>query len=171
MEYYNINKKRIPVLGFYNNYNLNIMKELTYFKNNNILISNDYVFLITNKNNLEYLINFNNNYLLIGIKIKHINEIKNCNIKPNFILINKLKHDIINYCKKNNILIFFNGTLNKLKIPKNFLIKYNKTNNQLKIRYLIDLGLIFICNNKINKSNIKIFDFCLDNDDYNFLLN
>ena len=37
MEYYNINKKRVPVLGFYNNYNFNNKNELTYFKNNNIL--------------------------------------------------------------------------------------------------------------------------------------
>ena len=49
MEYYNINKKRIPVLGFCNNFNNNFnnKNELTYFKN--ILIFNDYIFLITKK--------------------------------------------------------------------------------------------------------------------------
>ena len=172
MEYFTINNKRIPVLGFllsdFNNYNIN--SPLIYI-NDSIIMLNDSPLVIANQNNYLNLILLNNNNILIGLNIDDFSFLYNLNIKPHFIIINNFNIEIINYCKNNNILIIYFGKLLDINISNKIIKKYKKTKNQIIIRFLLDMGLIFISNELLNNNDINVFNFCLDNDDINFLIN
>ena len=90
MEYYNVNKKRIPVFGFSSNLKIENKKELIYFDKSNLLISKNYLLIITTPKNLEYYKNVNINTLLFGVKISNLKTLKNLKTIPNFIILSKI---------------------------------------------------------------------------------
>lgn len=86
---------------------------------------------------------------------------------------------LVNYCKKNNMVVTSYGPFMKgeaLKMPYIISLgeKYNKSPAQIIIRYLIDRNIIAIpksIHNDRIEENFNVFDFKLTNDEVNEILN
>ena len=110
--------------------------------------------------------------------------LKICRVKP---AINQIErhpmfqqNDIVNYCKENGIQVMsyspvarHNKELFNSKILKRIAEKYNKTVNQVILRWDIDTGTIPIPGSRSVehiKENIDLFDFSLDKDELEQIL-
>lgn len=166
MEYIVLNKyQKIPSLGFYFNPSKNF--ELTYFKNYNILSTNNLFIYLDFKNKFYNLKSNNYNNFYVAPLIKNLLQLKNFNVNLQFIIIERYDHYIIEYCNQNNInpILFFNNKF--ISDKKNvFLKNFKFLQDEIIIKFFIEKGIIVVSENDI--LNFK-FDYFLG--DLNTLFN
>jgi hypothetical protein len=160
MEYIILNKKlKIPALGYF--YNPNTKNELVYYPKYNILASeNIFIFLdFKNKYN-NYLKNYKENFYVAPL-INDIKLLKMINQKTNklkFIIIKSWNKDILDFCKNNLIIpILILNSKNIDSINSNYIKNFKLLTPEIRIKILIEYGLLIIIKNKINNFRFDIF--------------
>ncbi len=158
MEYFILNKKlKIPSLGFYSKNNSN--NELNYYQKYNILTTHNLiVYLDFNNQYIEFNTQHKQNFYIAPL-INDIDQLKKLNKHFQFIIINFIDLDLLEYCNQNYIfpIIFFNYQ-KFISNPKNLFLKnFNFLNQELLIKVLIENRIIIISEHNLNNFKFELF--------------
>ena len=158
MEYFILNKKqKIPSLGF--KFTQEYRHELNYHPKYNILTTDNLIlYLDFNNNYNEFDIRNKKNFFIVP-HIKNIHQLQNLNKKFQFIIIDFIDLELINYCNKNNIfpILIFNYQKFKSNHKNLFLKNFNIFNQEILIKFLIEYGIIIICENRLKNFKFDLY--------------
>jgi len=154
MEYFILNKKlKIPSLGFY--FKKNLKNELNYYQKYSILTTNNLIIYLDFNNKYN---NFNTQHkenFFIAPLVRNIKHFKKLNYNYQFIIIDFIDLDLLEYCNQNYIFpILFLNYQTFISNSKNIFLKnYNTLNQELLIKILIEKRVIII--SKLYFKNFK----------------